>query len=172
MDFRQHTPYQLPQSPTSETPPLLHLYTDGAYFKQYHLGGWAVAIYDSEKKLIETLSGSQLSHSSLEMELTAAIKALEWLQQNHANTSVALYTDAQILLEGLLEKYPKWQKNNWRSSNGNPVVFSELWQEFHRISITQSIDFYWTKGHANDSKNQLADQLAREKILNTQTSVS
>ncbi|MBF6057007.1 ribonuclease HI [Thiomicrorhabdus heinhorstiae] len=165
MDFRQHTPYRLnPDAPEPQTY-LLNLYTDGAYFKQHRLGGWGIAIYDHQGQLLETLSGVQISESSLEMELIAAIKALQWVQQNHPNSSPTLYTDAQILLEGLFDKYPQWQESNWHSPNGNPVVFTELWQQLHQLTENLNPDIYWIKGHTNSHQNQLADQLARQSIL-------
>lgn len=163
MDFRQHTPYAL-REPQSEYE--FQLYSDGAYFKQCQLGGWGLAIYNKTGQLIDSLSGVQISHSSLEMELIAAIKALQWQLQQHPDSPIALFTDAQILLEGLFDKYPKWQENNWHSANGNPVVYAELWQQLYSLTQSAPVDFYWIKGHTANKQNQLADQLARETILN------
>lgn len=172
MDFRQHTPYRLQTSDFSEqkTPPQNRfiLYTDGAYFKQYRLGGWGLAIYNHQSQLIDSLYGTQLSSSSLEMELIAAIRGLTWLQNQPINIHASLYTDAQILLQGLFEKYPIWQKNNWINCNGNPVVFAKLWQQLHALAISLNVDFYWVKGHKqypDPPGNHLADRLARESIL-------
>lgn len=166
MNFKQHTPYffvsSTKQKPVENSE--FEIYTDGAYFKQHHLGGWGVAIYQNDQ-LIKTLSGSQLSQSSLEMELIAAIKGLEWMQQNHRNQGIALFTDAQILLEGLFEKHPSWQAQNWHSGNGNPVAFAKFWQALYSLAQDTEVTFYWVKGHYQDSRNQLADRLARDTIL-------
>jgi len=157
------------------------LYTDGAYFKQKQLGGWGVAIFTVKHtalvskpshppaKTLQTLSGCQLSHSSLEMELIAAIKALEWILMHHPKAYISLVTDAQILLEGLFVKYPNWQANQWRSNNNNPVAFAQLWQRFHQLAHLVDVHFFWTKGHFKNQGNQLADQLARQRILKIST---
>lgn len=166
MDFRQHTPYSFS---TPQACYALEIYTDGAYFKQRQLGGWGVAIYNDRQQLIDTLSGVQLSHSSLEMELIAAIRALQWQQDTYPSASLSVYTDAKILLEGLFEKYPIWQKNDWHSAKQTPVVFAQLWQQLYKLAQKAKVDFYWIKGHHNNPKNQLADQLAREKILTIQS---
>lgn len=163
MNFKQHTPYYFDRPVEN---PEFEIYTDGAYFKQHRLGGWGVAIYQNGD-LLKTLKGVQLSQSSLEMELIAAIKALEWMQQNHPNQSTALFTDAQILLEGLFHKYPRWQAQNWHSNNGNPVAYAQLWQELYPLACECPVDFYWVKSHYQDAGNQLADRLARDTILQT-----
>lgn len=164
MDFRQNTPYSLH---TTQSDYNLQLYSDGAYFKQHHLGGWGVAIYQNDS-LFATLNGVQISRSSLEMELIAAIQALQWVQTNQSNKSIALYTDAQILLEGIFDKYPNWLANNWQSTKGNPVAYAKLWQQLYFLTNSLNVDFFWIKGHANHPQNELVDQLARNTILSTQ----
>lgn len=164
MDFRQHTPYALHSQSQAVEAATLQIYTDGAYFKQHHLGGWGVAVYENET-LIKTLNGVQLSQSSLEMELVAAIKAIEWAQDTYPQHALAVFTDAKILLEGLLIKYPRWQQNHWKSKNGNPVAYSELWQQLYPKVFDRPVTFYWVKSHFRNPKNLHADALARTSIL-------
>ncbi|MBN2647264.1 MAG: ribonuclease HI [Thiotrichales bacterium] len=166
MDFRQKTAYSLNQKPGERVLQPLHLFTDGAYFAQHHLGGWGVAIYDQNQQLIHQLNGVEAADSSLQMELKAVIQALEWCQNRPKNTQIALYTDAKIVLEGLFEKVPIWHKNHWHGANGNSVVFAELWQKLFDLANQPNITFYWIKGHRRHPQNQLADQLARQTILN------
>jgi len=163
VNVKQHLAYSFHQ-PVFDLQSNFEIYTDGAYFKQHHLGGWGVAVYEKEK-LVKTLNGVKMSQSSLEMELIAAINALRWFQKNHPKQAVKLFTDAQILLEGLFDKYTLWERNNWQSKNGNDVAYAELWQKLHELSFHRPVNFYWVKAHFKNSGNQLADQLARESIL-------
>ncbi len=163
MTFKQHTPYAF-YRPVKNIE--FEVYTDGAYFKQHKLGGWGVAIYQNEK-LVKTLNGVQMSQSSLEMELIAAISALTWFQKHHPKKTVGLFTDAQILLEGLFTKYAIWEKNNWKSKNGSKVGYQQLWQKLYELSFHRPVNFYWVKAHFENPGNQLADQLSREIILQT-----
>ncbi|BBP46083.1 ribonuclease HI [Thiosulfatimonas sediminis] len=168
MDFRQHTPYRLHTQTECRNPcGAIQVFSDGAYFKQYHLGGWGVAIYQNER-LVKTLKGIQTSHSSLEMELVAAIQALTWLQRHYPKHTIALYTDAQILLEGLFSKYANWQTQHWKSRNGNPVAYATHWQQLYQLVAAQSVDIFWIKAHAKHPQNELVDHLARAQILQAQ----
>lgn len=167
MNFKQHTPYAF-HRPVGNIE--FEIYTDGAYFKQRRLGGWGVVIYQQDK-LVKTLNGAQRSQSSLEMELIAAIEAINWFYQNNPKAlknphqPIALFTDAQILLEGLFCKYPSWQSRQWKTKSGKPVAFSHLWHALHALVINRPVTFYWVKAHSQNPKNQLADQLARKLIL-------
>lgn len=126
MNFKQHTPYAF-HRPVKNIE--FEIYTDGAYFKQHKLGGWGVAIYQNEK-LVKTLNGAQMSKSSLEMELIAAINALTWFQEHHPEKPVDLFTDSQILLEGLFTKYAIWEKTTGKAKTVMKLAISIFGKNF------------------------------------------
>jgi len=146
------------------------IYTDGGYFEKQDIGGWGFVIFKNGQEFIQN-SGSQKQTSSLEMELIAAKKALETLQefaQEIETYSVTLYTDSRILIEGLTEKYTTWCNNQWRVKSGKTVVYKEHWQHLSNLSLQQQVELCWVKGHNGNHGNTLADSLARQAVLNKQ----
>lgn len=144
------------------------IYTDGGYFEKQDIGGWGLVIFQDDKE-IHRASGWQKKTSSLEMELTAAQKALEFLPEITPNTSsscTTLYTDSRILIEGLTEKYELWCQNQWQVKSGKSVVYKHLWQSLSRLGEQQQIKWQWVKGHNGNIGNTLADNLAREAVTN------
>jgi ribonuclease HI len=93
------------------------------------------------------------------MELTAALKALQALKRP---CRVELHTDSTYLKnafdKGWLEK---WQKNGWKTSNKEPVLNQDLWKELLALSLTHTIAWKWTKGHASDANNNRCDALVQ-----------
>lgn len=154
------------------------IYTDGGYFEKIDIGGWGLVIFENEKEVYRD-SGWQSKTSSLEMELTAARNALEYLKNqnsvysNQTETTQhscllscnTLYTDSKIIIEGLTEKYSVWCQNQWRVKSGKTVVYKELWQALSALTQSLDINWQWVKGHNGNQGNTIADQLAREAVL-------
>ena len=119
-------------------PQHIDIYTDGGYFPNRDIGGWACVIFHNQKE-VQRLSGHKKKTSSLEMELYAAQQALTNLQSSssashqklnpvRSATSITLHTDSRILIEGLQDKYASWCLNDWKVKSGKTVVYKELWQ--------------------------------------------
>lgn len=152
----------------------LHIYTDGAYFKNHNIGGWGYVIYCNEQTIGQD-SGVKKPAGSLEMEMTAAIQAIKSIPKvacklsTHAHqrpqTQITLHTDSRIILEGLFEKYPIWERNQWVVKSGKTVVCKALWQELHHLTHEYAVQWKWVKGHVGIEGNELSDQLARKAVL-------
>jgi ribonuclease HI len=95
------------------------------------------------------------------MELTAAIKALNALD---ADSQVQLYTDSKYVMDGINEWMPNWKKRGWRTAANKPVKNKDLWQELDTAVDRHAIDWFWVKGHAGNTGNEMADQLANQGI--------
>ena len=59
------------------------------------------------------------------MELTAAIKALEYLPEN---SRVVLTTDSKYVVQGITEWIENWKSRGWKTAAKKPVLNKELWQ--------------------------------------------
>ncbi|WP_158660976.1 ribonuclease H [Thiomicrorhabdus sp. Milos-T2] len=154
------------------------IYTDGGYFEKIDIGGWGLVIFENDKEVYRD-SGWQRQTSSLEMELTAARNALEYLKSQNSmysnqsemtqhsclDSCNTLYTDSKIIIEGLTEKYSVWCQNQWRVKSGKTVVYKELWQALSSLTTSLDIHWQWVKGHNGNQGNTIADQLAREAVL-------
>lgn len=146
------------------------IYTDGGYFEKQDIGGWGLVIFQNDKEIYRD-SGWQRQTSSLEMELIAAHKALEYIQNQNKQDSKApqscktLYTDSRIIIEGLTQKYALWCQNQWRVKSGKTVVYKDLWQTLSNLTQNLDVEWKWVKGHNGNQGNTIADQLAREAVI-------
>lgn len=91
------------------------------------------------------------------MELTAAIRSLETLQEN---CDVVLTTDSQYVRKGITEWMNNWKKRNWKTASKKPVKNADLWRELDQQTLRHQTDWQWVKGHSGHLENELADELA------------
>ncbi len=139
------------------------IYTDGGCSPNPGVGSWAALLIFGEVE--KELSGGELSSTNNQMELTAAISALEALNRP---CDVTLYTDSQYLRKGITEWMANWIKNGWRTAAKKPVLNQELWMRLHEATQRHKITWKWVKGHASNKFNNRVDQLAtqaRENVL-------
>tara|TARA_Y100001960_G_scaffold321050_1_gene395004 strand:- start:2932 stop:3378 length:447 start_codon:yes stop_codon:yes gene_type:complete len=142
----------------------IKIYTDGACVGNPGPGGWAaVILFDNKKK--ELFGGEKLTTNN-RMELTAAIKALEYCsneeKQQLSLKQIQIYTDSNYLKEGITIWINKWEKNNWKTSDRKNVKNIDLWKKLREFEKVNQIEWTWIKGHSNNPMNDLADKLAKE----------
>ena len=142
----------------------VRIYTDGACVGNPGPGGWA-AIILSENDKKEIFGGEKLTTNN-RMELTAAIKALEYCKENEGKQpslkQIAIYTDSTYLKEGITNWINIWEKNNWKTADKKNVKNVDLWKRLDQLAKLNTIEWKWVKGHSNDSMNDLADKLAKK----------
>ena len=137
----------------------IEIYTDGACRGNPGPGGWgALLIFDQHEKEI---SGGQADTTNNRMELTAAIKAIESINEA---CEIDLYTDSKYVMQGITEWIIKWKTNGFKNSKKQPVVNADLWVQLDDLTNDHKINWYWVKGHAGNIHNEKADYLARRYI--------
>ena len=136
------------------------IYTDGACSGNPGPGGWgAILMYKGTKKEI---SGAKNNTTNNVMELTAALEGLKMLK---FPCEVELYSDSAYLVNGFLQGWIyNWQRNNWKTSNKEPVKNKEIWQELYKMTQIHEVKFFKVKGHADNDFNNRCDELARNAI--------
>lgn len=133
------------------------IYTDGGCKPNPGPGGWAaLVIYGSVEK---ELSGGARQTTNNQMELTAAIEALEALTRP---CEVTLYTDSEYLKKGITNWMKAWKRNGWQTASKNPVKNQDLWQRLDAATQRHKITWKWVKGHANNPHNERVDALATQ----------
>ena len=140
----------------------LFAYTDGACSGNPGPGGWGVLLraMNGEDILKEReLSGGAAETTNNQMELMAAIMALETLERA---SQVTVVTDSADVKNGVTGWIHGWKRNGWRTSNKKPVKNVELWQRLDAAQARHSVTWEWVKGHAGHPENERADELARE----------
>ena len=138
----------------------IKIYTDGACVGNPGPGGWAaIIIIKNERK---ELFGGEKSTTNNRMELTAAIKALQFCDDQKNKTSIKIYTDSIYLKEGITVWINNWEKNNWKTADKKNVKNVDLWKKLKNLSKSKEIEWCWIKGHSDNPMNDLADRLAKE----------
>jgi ribonuclease HI len=140
----------------------VEIYTDGACSGNPGPGGWGVLIRELDKEDTE-ISGGEKDTTNNRMELLAAIKALESIENNK---EIIIYTDSNYVKDGITQWISNWKKNNWKTSNKKPVKNVDLWMKLDNAIQNKKINWKWVKGHDGNEGNEKADFLAQSALNN------
>lgn len=141
--------------------PDLYAYTDGACSGNPGPGGWGAILIakDGDTVLKEKeLKGGQAMTTNNQMELMAAIAALESLDRASVLTIV---TDSSYVKDGITSWIHGWKKRGWVNAAKKPVKNEELWKRLDAANQRHTVTWEWVKGHAGHPENERADELAR-----------
>jgi ribonuclease HI len=119
---------------------VITVFTDGACSfngKSYAKAGIGIYFQNTEethsenvkdilKELFPTLKVTKVTNNIA--ELLAIFKALYMILDNvpHNNFKVIIKTDSNYCINIFTKWYKSWQKNNWKTANGKPVVNKEI----------------------------------------------
>ncbi len=138
---------------------VVEVFTDGACRGNPGPGGWGALLrYNGTER---ELYGYQAQSTNNQMELMAAIQALETLTRP---CEVVLTTDSQYVRQGITEWMTGWKRKGWKTAAGKPVKNQELWQRLDAAAAQHKIDWRWVKGHSGHDENERVDQLANKAI--------
>ena len=141
------------------------IYTDGGSRilntetgKRY-VGAWSFYVVEDD----EVQGKAEDNSTNNQMELMAAIRALEWVDQYGVSKDswVIIVTDSDYVRLGILFWTKKWAKNNWAKINqeGKPEEIKnlDLWKRLYELN--QSRKVYWdkVKGHSGEEGNEKVD---------------
>lgn len=109
-----------------------------------------------EKELV----GADPMTTNNRMEMQAAVSALEALTQP---CEVELHSDSSYLVNAFQKGWvDRWQRNHWRTANGDAVKNSDLWERLIDLAAKHRVDFRYVAGHSGHPLNERCDKLARE----------
>ena len=137
---------------------MIKIYTDGSCIGNPGKGGWAAIIFNNNEKKI--LKGSKDITTNNQMELTATIKALEYVS---TKDKIQIYTDSKYVKQGITEWITKWKINGWKTSKKEEVKNKDLWLELDNLTSKNSIEWVWVKAHSDNDLNNEVDLLARKE---------
>ena len=139
----------------------LKAFTDGACSGNPGPGGWGVvlqAINSGDIVKERELSGGAGETTNNQMELMAAISALETLERA---STITVVTDSSYVKDGVSKWIHGWKRNGWKTAAKKPVKNVELWQRLDAAQTIHNVTWEWVKGHAGHPENERADALAR-----------
>mgnify|MGYP001157239990 FL=1 len=137
----------------------ISIFTDGACRGNPGPGGWGVLILLEGEEI--SLYGGENSTTNNQMEMMAAIKALEYFREKK---SIELVTDSNYLKDGIEKWIHGWKKNGWKTSAKKPVKNQELWMKIDALNHFHEVQWKWVKGHSGHRENEIADSLANKGI--------
>ena len=135
------------------------IFTDGACRNNPGPGGWGAIL--KTQSATKELYGGELQTTNNQMELLAAIKALQSLKRP---CRVNLYTDSNYVKQGITEWIIKWKKNGFRNAKNKPVLNSDLWKQLDQLAFIHQVNWFWIKGHSGHLENERADALANKGV--------
>ena len=102
------------------------------------------------------------------MELTAAIKALEYCDfkdgEQPSLKLIKIYTDSNYVKDGITIWINNWEKNNWKTADKKNVKNVDLWKKLKDLVKMKHVEWNWIKGHSDDPLNDLVDRLAKKAV--------
>lgn len=132
------------------------IYSDGGAEPNPGVGGWgAVLLVGGTVK--KQMKGGAEDTTNNRMELTGAISGIEAAPQD---AKIHVITDSTYVKNGITKWVDGWMQRGWRLKSGDPVQNSDLWQQLVALTSTREVTWAWTKGHAGNRYNEMADQLA------------
>lgn len=138
------------------------IYTDGASLGNPGSGGYGAVILFLDQKVIE-IGGKEENTTNNRMELMAILKSLEFVESRKVNDSIEIFSDSAYAVNGLNGWMYSWEKNNWKTKEGNLVLNRDIWEKllgiFFRLSNT-GIKISKVSGHSGILLNERVDILA------------
>jgi ribonuclease HI len=140
------------------------IYTDGSCFQAQESGGWGVYLIQNSNKTI-AFSGSKKCKDSVEMELLAISKALEYLNaflMHIDNLDVVIYTDCDYIVK-LINKKNRLSKRTFPIKDKTSKRYKQLLFDICNYQDNiKSIKWNIVKSHSGIKGNEIADSLAKK----------
>ena len=151
---------------------MIKIFTDGACLGNPGPGGWAALIKYPDQNQWQKIVGAEMATTNNRMELTAAIKAMENVRNDHLDASkdtiaevpIVIHSDSQYLVKGMNLWIKDWQKRGWKTAGKKSVQNIDLWQKLLELSqgLSPRPQFAWVRGHEGNPKNEEVDRLAKK----------
>lgn len=138
------------------------IWSDGSSLGNPGPGGYGAVIVLSSKNKIFEIGGYERETTNNRMELTAAIEALLAIENEPGD--VVINTDSAYVLNGITSWVYGWQRNNWITSQKEPVLNQDLWQRLLLLTedrrAKSGLEWKKVKGHSGNLGNERADVIA------------
>ncbi len=142
------------------------IYCDGACSGNPGPGGWGAVLKKAEGTISE-LGGAAEATTNNRMEITAVTESLRFLSDSlggHSPVEVKIFTDSRYVIQGITQWVYGWQKKNWMTATGTPVVNRDLWEillvVWKRIKGQTKVTLDYVPGHSGIAGNERADEIA------------
>jgi ribonuclease HI len=138
--------------------PQTGIFTDGYCEPNPGRGGWAAvrAVAGAE---VEARSGAENPTTNNRMELRGLIEAYRMVAPDEA---ADIYSDSLYSVKTVNEWARAWEAKGWKRKGGE-IMNLDLVQELYALAQSRpKAKLRWIRGHAGNTWNERADQLAGE----------
>jgi ribonuclease HI len=129
---------------------LIVIYTDGSCNTKIKIGAWAAILLFPGEKIL--LKGVEYNTTNNRMELTAVLKAIEYIEEKHFDSLIHIFTDSQYALR-IPERKEKLKKNQFLTKKGSPIQNIDLVKDLILKIESHSISFIKVKAHQKPNIN-------------------
>ncbi|MGH7530951.1 MAG: ribonuclease HI [Gemmatimonadales bacterium] len=143
----------MPHTATSS----VSLYVDGACTGNPGPGGYAALIIDggTETQVI----GGYRRTTNNRMELMAVIAGLAALPRP---STVTVFCDSLYVVKAMTRGWVhRWKARGWMRTPRERALNIDLWERLLALCQRHDVRFQWVRGHADDERNNVCDELAR-----------
>ncbi len=139
--------------------PNITIFTDGSARGNPGPGGWGAVVVG---ELVTELGGREDHTTNNRMELSACIKALEFVSTLPTTNLplITIYTDSSYVLNGITKWVRGWENNGWKTSTKSPVLNADLWRALLQATKGKEVKWNLIKGHAGVPGNERCDVIA------------
>jgi ribonuclease HI len=150
---------------------LISIYTDGSCYPKEKKGTWATLIIIENQQTM--LTGQEINTNHNRMELTAVIKALEYVYEKEiAFSKIDVYSDSQYVIN-IPERKTKLNASNFCSKKGREIQNTDLIKLLLETIQSQEINLIKVKAHQKKglepNYNRVVDKLARKNLRTINT---
>lgn len=141
----------------------LVVYTDGACSHNgFHGAKAGLGVYWGDNHPLNTSARLEGKQTNQRAELTAALRALEQINEHHKRRKVTLYTDSKYTINCVTDWIHRWKKNGWKTAQKTDVINKEDLVKLDKLNRELDVKWEYVPGHKNVYGNEKADKLARE----------
>jgi ribonuclease HI len=114
-------------------------------------------------------------HTNNRAELYAVLHALKQANEIDGDMPLKIYTDSMLVINSLSTWCVKWEKNNWKKSDGKPVLNLDIIQPILKYMSKRNVTFVHVKAHTilktgeipsyEYTYNKMVDKLAQQAVV-------
>lgn len=145
----------------SKNEDVINIYTDGACSangKRYAKGGIGIYVQNTDTSISKSLEEliNKIQPISIKKptnniaELLAIYYALKMYHSVLKDKKIVIHSDSKYAINCVNNWYKNWEKNNWMTSNGKPVVNKEIIQKILKYSKHPNVSFKHVPAHTNE----------------------
>lgn len=135
---------------------MITYYTDGSASPNPGPGGFSV-IKDMQVCVLGGEPDGTLITTNIRMEGLAIIAALK----DADGEACCIFTDSEFWINVITIWSVNWEKNGWKKKGGE-IKNLDIVKEARTLYTQSQATLVWTKGHAGDPGNELADEWANK----------